>query len=62
VFGTNKRGGFRVFNEKELTPEGEPQVVNYTYDGDTGETYPDFGAFLLGTLAFLKQRIKDKKY
>ena len=62
VLGTDQSGGFLIFNEKEVTPEGEFQVVDYTYDGDTGDVYPDFGAFLVGTLSFLEQRIKDKKY
>jgi len=62
VFGTNKRGVFLLFNEREVTRDGEFQVVNYSYDGDTGDVYPDFGSFLVGILVFLEQRIKAKKY
>jgi hypothetical protein len=61
VIGTNKRGGFLILNERQLS-SGEPEVLYYTYDVGVRARYPGFPDFLRAKVEELEKHIKTKRY
>jgi hypothetical protein len=62
VFGASGGGQFYLFDEKQRTPDGEYEVVHYTYDGGARYRYPDFPSFLTSSREQLEKRIDQKGY
>jgi cell wall assembly regulator SMI1 len=62
VIGTDRAGSFFLLDRKSKRPDGEMEVILYTYDGRVEERYAEFPALLTATYDDLAGRIKKKKY
>ncbi len=62
VFGANQAGEFFIFDERTNPPDGEYEVMHYTYSAGVYKRFENFPAFLSARLEMLEKRVLEKKY